>query len=142
MSLFRRQIEKVRSQRVIAFEATAVGIHPAETELGFGIAGTGAVAVQFGRACGILGDAFAMLVRQGFLAQRQQALGIRLAGSFSGSEGCHAQQAAEQQRTLAHQGRAAEAGGYHRQTSSATAKRETYHGIATRTPSSSRWLGR
>jgi hypothetical protein len=77
MALLRRQVEKVCGTRIVALDAAAVGVHPAEVELRLGIAGTGAVAIEPGRPRGVFRHPFAMLESQRLLAQREQPLGFR-----------------------------------------------------------------
>jgi hypothetical protein len=64
-ALLSRGGKQVRRLRVVAQDAAAIGQHPGQIELRFGIAIAGGAAVQLGGARGVALDAVAMLQRQG-----------------------------------------------------------------------------
>ncbi|EXI72997.1 MAG: hypothetical protein AW07_02929 [Candidatus Accumulibacter sp. SK-11] len=117
MSLPGRQGKEERCPRVVTLDATAIGIHPAEVELRLRITQPGALAIERDRARVIPRHPLAMLVRQRLLAQRQATLGFGLLRDApgSGGKGWHgkAQQTAEKDRAVAHQGRTAKTGSFH-----------------------------
>ena len=139
--------EEQRRHPVVARHAAAVGVHPAEAELGLGVAQPRRLAVELGGARGIAGHALAMLVGARLGAQRGDA-DRAASSSISALAGCTRKPAAQAATTS--DGRAATGARdaadsrrngimSHRQTglqdAGSTPWCARYHGIAARIPS-------
>ena len=141
MALRRRHGEELRRERIVADDSAAVGVHPAEAVLRLGVTEAGRLAVELDGARRVARQALAVLVAAGLGAQLREALECRRVDFRNRHGRQHQQQRADEMKEARPRGPQA---GNHGQAAAGRlgaagpAKRATYHGIATRSPSANR----
>ena len=110
MALRRRHGEELRRERIVADDAAAVRVHPAEAVLRFGVAFAGRLAVELDGAHRVARHALAVLVATRVGAQLRKALERRRIDVGAGAQCESVTGTGRPEPTLAHRRPDAEAG--------------------------------